>query len=275
MSRANRHHVPGHVWHITQRCHDKSFLLRSAVDRRRWRYWLYQARKRYGLSVLDYVVTCNHVHLLVRDTGGDTIARSMQLVAARTAQEFNRRQERRGAFWEDRYHSTAVQSDAHLARCLVYIDLNMVRAGAVTDPERWECSGYHELMHPRARGGRLDFPALMGLLKIDSVRALQAARRSWVEQKLEEKGALQRESAWTEGLAVGGFHFALGMQRKLVATNPGRRTVQAQCGYVVREPTATYAVRTAESGLPERVAGRTLPGAPPHKCPFSGRSMVE
>jgi len=31
--------------------------------------WLYQARKRYGLVILNYMVTSNHIHLLVVDTG--------------------------------------------------------------------------------------------------------------------------------------------------------------------------------------------------------------
>ena len=33
------------------------------------------AKKRLGLSVLDYMVTSNHVHLLVKDTGPDVSAR--------------------------------------------------------------------------------------------------------------------------------------------------------------------------------------------------------
>ena len=75
-----------------------------------------------------YMVTSNHIHLLVRDTGGQVIAQSMQLIAGRTAQEYNQRKGRRGAFWEDRYHATAIEADVHLHRCLAYIDLNMVRA---------------------------------------------------------------------------------------------------------------------------------------------------
>jgi len=55
------------------------------------------------------MVTSNHVHLLVKDTGGEAIAQSMQLIAGRTAQEYNQRKNRHGAFWEDRYHATAVQ----------------------------------------------------------------------------------------------------------------------------------------------------------------------
>jgi putative transposase len=78
--------------------------------------------------------TTNHVHLLVKDTGGDVIAQRLQLIAGRTAQEYNRRKNRQGAFWEDRYHATGIQADDHLHQCVAYIDLNMMRAGVVKYP---------------------------------------------------------------------------------------------------------------------------------------------
>jgi putative transposase len=91
----------------------------------------------FGLSVLNYVVTCNRSHLSVKDTGRDVISQSIQLIAGRTAQEYNQRKNRQGAFWEDRYHATAIEIDEHLHRCVVYIDLNMVRAGVVNHPGEW------------------------------------------------------------------------------------------------------------------------------------------
>jgi putative transposase len=97
-------------------------------DRRRYLHWLFEAKKRFGLSVLNYMITSNHVHLLIKDTGVNVIADSIQLIAGRTAQEYNQRKDRQGAFWEDRYHATAIEADEHLHRCLIYIDLNMVRA---------------------------------------------------------------------------------------------------------------------------------------------------
>jgi len=66
-------------------------------------HWAFEAKKRFGLSVLNYVVTSNHVHLLVKDTGREVISQSIQLIAGRTAQEYNQRKNRQGAFWEDRY----------------------------------------------------------------------------------------------------------------------------------------------------------------------------
>jgi putative transposase len=113
MPRANRHFLPGYVWHITHRRHQKPFLLKFPRDRRRYLHWLFAAKKRFGLCVLDFIVTSNHVHLLVKDTGEDAIAQSMQLIAGRTAQEYNERKNRHGAFWEDRYHATAIEADEH------------------------------------------------------------------------------------------------------------------------------------------------------------------
>jgi putative transposase len=45
----------------------------------------------------------------------------MQMVAAQTGQEYNRRKNRQGAYWEDRYHATAIESGAHLMKCIIYI----------------------------------------------------------------------------------------------------------------------------------------------------------
>ena len=88
MARAKRHYIAGHIWHITHRCHKREFLLKFSKDRRRYLQWLWEAKKRYGLVLLNYMVTSNHVHLLVADDGERmSIPRSIQLVAGRTGIE--------------------------------------------------------------------------------------------------------------------------------------------------------------------------------------------
>ena len=104
MPRANRYHIPHQIWHITHRCHRGEFLFKFARDRERWIHWLFEAKKRYGLCILNYIVTSNHIHLLAVDGDSDEISRSIQLVAGRVGQEYNQRKQRKGAFWEDRYH---------------------------------------------------------------------------------------------------------------------------------------------------------------------------
>jgi putative transposase len=59
--RANRYFMPGYVWHITHRCHKQEFLLKFAQTRQRYIHWLYQARKRFGVEILNYAITSNHI----------------------------------------------------------------------------------------------------------------------------------------------------------------------------------------------------------------------
>ena len=88
----------------------------------------FEAKKRYGTCILDYMVTSNHIHLLLYDIGDrECIPKTIQLIAGRTGQEFNQRKRRKGAFWEDRYHATAVESGEHIVQCIVYIDLHPVK----------------------------------------------------------------------------------------------------------------------------------------------------
>ena len=185
MPRANRYFLPGHVWHITHRCHKKEFLLKFSKDRKRWRYWLFEAKKRYGLSVLNFNITSNHIHLLVVDRGRGEIARSMQLIAGRTAQEYNRRKKRKGAFWEDRYHATAIDIGDYLTRCMVYIDLNMVRAGVVSSPEDWGWSGYHEIQNLPQRYTVIDTNALLELSGVNHFEQYLQIRKGWIEDALK------------------------------------------------------------------------------------------
>ncbi|MFN0316028.1 MAG: transposase [Burkholderiales bacterium] len=180
MPRANRFVLHGHVRHITYRCHQREFLFKFSRDRITYLRWLFEAKKRYGICVLNYVVTSNHVHLLVLDKGEGEIAQSMQLIAGRTAQQYNTRKRRQGAFWQDRYHATAIESGEHLHRCLVYVDLNMVRAGAVSHPDQWEHGGYREIQSPRNRYRIIDLNELSRLCGCPRVTAFQEEHRNWV-----------------------------------------------------------------------------------------------
>ena len=142
MARANRHFIAGHIWHLTHRCHKREFLLKFSKDRTRWMELLFEAKKRYQLSILNFIVTSNHIHLIVSaNNGSESIPRAMQLIAGRSGQTYNRRKGRKGAFREDRYHATAIESGEHLWHCLVYVDLNMVRAGVVNHPSEWKWGG--------------------------------------------------------------------------------------------------------------------------------------
>jgi REP element-mobilizing transposase RayT len=59
---------------------------------------------------------------------------------------FNRRHERKGTLWEERYRSVIVEDGIAARMISAYIDLNPVRAGMVKDPAEYRWSSYGEAL---------------------------------------------------------------------------------------------------------------------------------
>ncbi len=95
------------------------------------------------------------------------------LLPGATGQEYNQRKIRHGSFWEDRYHATAVEDGDHFRRCLVYIDLNMVRAGVVRHPSQWPFGGYNEIQSPRKKNVLINYCRLADILGMQSYEAVK------------------------------------------------------------------------------------------------------
>lgn len=79
----------------------------------------------------------------------------------------NRRHERTGRLWEDRFKSVIVEDGAAARAITAYIDLNPVRAGMVADPAEYRWSSYGEAVGASAGGGG-------GTARAGLVRAMRA-----------------------------------------------------------------------------------------------------
>ncbi len=240
MSRAKLYLIPGYAWHITHRCHNRRFLLKLRKDKKNWMSWMYQARLKYRLHILNYAVTSNHIHLIVYHDGrAETISRSMLLAASRTALEYNQRKERSGAFWEGSYHATAVETNEHLLNCMIYIDLNMVRAGVVEHPQSWPFCGFKEITGVSRRRLLIDLPLLTQFLGIKNPEALGSVYREWIQEALSRKDLL-RKPMWTESIAVGGKGFVDEIRKKLGIKVAYREILPESGSYMLREPSASF-----------------------------------
>ena len=80
----------------------------------------------------------------------------------RVSFSYNRRHNRKGTLWEERFKSILVEgTPGTLMRMAAYIDLNAVRAGIVKDPRDYRYSGYGEAMG----GSKLAREGLMAVMK--------------------------------------------------------------------------------------------------------------
>ena len=133
----------------------------------------------YFAEILGFCVMGNHFHMLVRMPAASSISdeaiaeRYLSVFKAKTAPNpirlnelrtkwtslsefigdikqhfslgYNKRHQRKGTFWAERFKSVIVQDGRTLVNCLAYIDLNPIRAGIEKRPEdyRWCSLGYH------------------------------------------------------------------------------------------------------------------------------------
>lgn len=244
MPRSSDYLLPGYTYHLTHRCHDRRFLLRFARDRNAYREWLRQAAMRHGVPVYGYCVTSNHVHVLVHADDTASVGRFMHLAAGATAKQHNVRKDRTGALWEHPYHCTVVEGGRHLLNCLVYISLNMVRAGVVAHPGEWRWCSHDELTGKRQRYCLLNMARLLQSLDVGSEEQLREWYEGEVEQRLAQR-RLAREAHWTESLAVGSQTFVerTSLQyshRRSLDVRPLTRSGEATAWFV-RESVGAYA----------------------------------
>lgn len=100
---------------------------------------------------------------------------------------YNKRHNRKGFFWSDRFKSVIVDKGETLINCLAYIDLNPVRAGLVSKPEdyRWSSIGYHAQTKNKDDFLSLDF----GLAEFNVKN--NNARLRYYRKFLYEKGNIE------------------------------------------------------------------------------------
>ena len=239
MPRANRYWVEGAAYHLTHRCHDRDFLFRFARDRDAYRELLRVELQDSPVSLLNYAITSNHVHLLVTSESLGATAKLVQSVHGRFAEKFNQRKRRQGAFWSDRYHATQIDGGEHLWSCLKYIDLNMVRAGVVRHPRDWAWTGWHELTGERKRNRLIDRKALLERLDGVTWSRFESNYREQIDNALgPESARLQRDARWTEAVAVGDAAFVLHVEATLMAQDSRKRLArkaQPDGAWVLRE----------------------------------------
>jgi putative transposase len=81
----------------------------------------------------------------------------------RFAQWFNRRHERYGALWAERFKSVLIEEGPVLWAVAAYIDLNPLRAGLCEDPKDYRYCGYAEAVAKNSRSAQVGLARIVDL----------------------------------------------------------------------------------------------------------------
>ena len=85
----------------------------------------------------------NHVHFIIFE-GSDDLSRIMKRINTSYAYYFNKKYQRVGHVFQDRFRSEAIEKENYLLAALRYIHNNPVKAGIVSHPSQyqWSSCGY-------------------------------------------------------------------------------------------------------------------------------------
>jgi putative transposase len=142
MARLPRLTLPGYPHHIIQRGNNRQPIFAAGADYEALLSLFEEYSARAQVAIHAYVLMSNHFHLLATPESPEGIPEMMQAVGRRYVRYFNQRQGRTGTLWEGRYKSTLIQAERYLLACMVYIDLNPVRAGLAADPADYPWSSH-------------------------------------------------------------------------------------------------------------------------------------
>jgi putative transposase len=128
--------------HIIQRGNNRQVCFGSNDDYAAYADWLKAYSIKYEVSIHAWVMMTNHVHLLCTPCKENGVSQMMQALGRRYVRYFNIKYKRTGTLWEGRYKSCLVQSETYLLEVYRYIEMNPVRAGMVSSPEKYHWSSY-------------------------------------------------------------------------------------------------------------------------------------
>ena len=168
------------VYHIMSRTALAGFVI-GDIDKEYFLRLIKKVSSAYFVEVFGFCIMDNHFHLMVQmnpgsDYSDEEIKRrhkyyygensKLELIEGQIpyfrerwsdlseyvkdikqtfSRYFNKRHNRKGYFWSERFKSIIVEKEEALINCLAYVDLNPVRARMVSRPEeyRWSSLGYH------------------------------------------------------------------------------------------------------------------------------------
>ncbi len=153
MPRQKRINLPGGIHHVIVRGHNRQEIFLGERDRQDFLGRLEQALLQTGCQCLAWALLPNHFHLLIR-TGSKPLGDLMRKILSGYAVSFNRRHQRSGYLYQNRYKSILCQEESYLLELVRYIHLNPVRAAIVKTIEqldRYTWSGHSVLVGHRRR----------------------------------------------------------------------------------------------------------------------------
>lgn len=137
MPRRARLDAPGALHHVMARGIERGLIFRDDRDRQDFLQRLSELAEKEAWVIYAWSLMPNHFHLLVR-TGKQPLSRNMRSIMSGYAGYYNRRHNRHGHLFQNRYKSIVCEEETYFLELVRYLHLNPLRSKIVPDISKLE-----------------------------------------------------------------------------------------------------------------------------------------
>ncbi len=134
------------VYHIIIRGINRQDIFLDKHDYRKMLKEIINTKEKYKYEIYAFVLMPNHVHFVINDKNNN-VSTAMQSLSVRYSNYFNKKYERVGHVFENRFKSHVVEDESYLKNVVRYIHKNPENAG-ITSEYPWN-SYYEYIFKPK------------------------------------------------------------------------------------------------------------------------------
>ena len=213
MPRGARLDAPGTLHHVIIRGIEKGDIVRDDEDRKEFLRRMGELAKDTGTSMYAFALMTNHAHILLK-SGKQGLSTFMRRLLSGYAQYYNRRHQRVGHLFQNRYKSIICEEDAYFDKLVAYIHLNPLRAGLVNSFKELALYPWcgHAVMMQKVLYPWLDSDYVLSFFGDTEGKA----RKAYLEYLEDEKGINREKELSGGGLlrSHGGWSKVQSMRRQ-------------------------------------------------------------
>ena len=145
MPRKSRNSIKTTYYHIMTQGINKSYIFERTEDIKYYIKWMFKLKNDYSLKIIAYCIMNNHAHLLIKTELIEELSKYMQRLNIKYSHYFNKKYNRVGYVFRDRYKSEGIYDEEHLYNCIRYIYDNPVKAGICKHASEYPYSNYKKI----------------------------------------------------------------------------------------------------------------------------------
>jgi len=144
MARKPRIHFEGALYHVIVRGNNREFIFKDDNWKQKYLETIKRYKYKYGFKLYAYVLMDNHAHMLI-EVNNAPLSKIMQCIQQVFTQTYNRKANRTGHVFEQRYKAILCEKDQYLLMLIRYIHQNPLRAG-INNGLNYNWSSYIEYL---------------------------------------------------------------------------------------------------------------------------------